>query len=176
MPRSSLALFVGLLACQPPADQWTEADIQHSDESSSDSGGSYGFEVALLIGEVEIIPKTSIEGAVQFIAGIYNPSIDDVETLSCVIDLDLRSANWRPDCEACEEAYDFTADSVTVHVDDGTCEDFGFTEETLEQFEVALGFGSDLLYYSDAPEEWEPVAETYYSEGFTRFEWVIEMD
>lgn len=176
MPRFSLLLLAATWGCTSPVDQWTETDIQHSDDTLSDSGSSTGIALALIVGEVEIIPKTSIEGSLEFISGAFNPAEDDFDTLGCVIDFDLRSSEWRPDCEACEEAYDFTADSITVHVDDGSCGDVGFTEEALQEFEVALGFGEDLLYFSDAPGEWEVVAETLYSEGFTRFEWVIELD
>ena len=176
MHRSLLALIGVALGCQPSGDAWTEADIQHPDDTQSGNGSTYGVDLAILTGEVEIIPKTSIEGSVEFIAGVYNPAVDDFESIGCVIDLELRSETWRPDCEACEEAYDFLAPSYSIHVDDGSCREFDFTEDTLSSFQVALGFSSDQLYYSEEPGEWDPVAETLYSEGFTRFEWVIELD
>lgn len=176
MRRFSLIFVAAALGCSPRGDQWTEADIRHADTDTPDGEDEYGFLVGLLVGEVEIIPKTSIEGSVEFIAGLYNPTTDDLEDLGCVIDLEIRSDDWRADCDPCEEAYDFSATSFSVHVDDGTCSDFGFTEEFLSDFEVALGFGSNLLYYSEEPSEWDVVAETAYSEGFTRFEWVLDLD
>ena len=64
--------------------------------------------------------------------------------------------------------------SAFVHVDDGTCGLYGFTQEALQDFRFAMGFGDNLLYVFEDEEGWSPVGETYYSEGFTHFEWVMD--
>ena len=166
-----------LLACRAPVDSWTSADIEHTDsETRSDTGDSSSVEITLLTGAVEIIPKTEITGSLEFFVGAYNAVTDDLERVDCALGFDVESDAWRSDCEDCEEAYEFIGMNFAVQVNDGACDEYGFSEENLEDFRVSLGFGSDLLYFYDDTSGWEPVAETFYDEGFTRFEWLIEFN
>ena len=170
-----LSIPVFLVACQASGDRWTSVDIQHPEsEGSTDNEATEGVEIGFFAGQVEIVPKTEVNGSAEFFAGLYDPSTDSVEEFHCALNFDLASEEWRSDCSDCEEAYNFRAERVVVHVDDGSCEAYGFSEDALADFRFAMGFGGDRLYIYEDDATWNPVGETYYSEGYTHFEWLLD--
>ncbi len=146
-----------LIGCAPDGEQWTPVDIQHEDNSDTES-----FQE--LTGALEIIPKTSLAGEMTL-----THQVDGI--VQCAIDYTTENEQWRSDCDMCDEAFDVVASEIELLVNlKNGCLPF---QNGMLHAHPALGFGEGNLYV-DFGDGWENTTETWYADGRTHFEWDLD--
>ena len=145
------------LACAPDGDSWISADVHHEDNTDTES-------FSRLNGAIELITKTSILGDMSL-------TLKQDGIIFCAVEYTLQDTAWRPDCELCEDAFDVEVFDVDVLTNtDSACK---ATDDDLLLIHPALGFSDDVLWV-DSPEGWKAVADTWYEDGRTHFEWDLD--